>query len=125
MLERSLRGASARFLDGEAVKRDLAERANALVAQDANVAAVYLFGSLVRGDYAPSSDADVVIVERQPTAPRQMDRPLRYADRFTRLAVPVDILVLTVSEAAAMRTEGRRFIQEAIDEGLLLAGTPV
>lgn len=123
MLERSLRGARARFLDGEAVTRDLAERARALRAADRNVAAVYLFGSLARGNYTPRSDADVLVVERTPSAPRQMDRPPRYVDWFLGLAVPADVVVLTLDELAQLRAEGRLFAREAVDEGVLLAGS--
>ncbi len=122
MLERSLGGARARFLDGDAVKQSLAERAAALSAADTNVAAVFLFGSLAKGNYGPESDADLLIVEREPSAERQMDRPLRYSDAFSRLAVPVDLIVLTLQEVAAMRSERRLFIREAIDEAIALAG---
>jgi len=123
MLERSFGGATARFLDGEVVKASLVERAIALSSADPNVAAIYLFGSLARGNYGPGSDADILIVEHLASTPRQIDRPLRYIDAFSRLAVPVDIVVLTVEEVAGMRAEGRLFIREAIDGAIALTST--
>lgn len=77
---------------------------------------IVLFGSLVRGDVARSSDIDLIVV---------LDLPGRFMDRLTRVYealdvdVGVDALVYTSQELAEL-SASRPFLQRALREGRLL-----
>jgi predicted nucleotidyltransferase len=62
-----------------------------------------LFGSYARGDYAPGSDADILLLVRQCEQPQWFLRPLAYDT--ASLPVGVDLLVYTEEEAR--RLSGR------------------
>ncbi|MFN3761688.1 MAG: nucleotidyltransferase domain-containing protein, partial [Anaerolineae bacterium] len=72
---------------------------------------VVLFGSLVTGDYTPSSDADVLVVLRQP-----VDWETVYACS-DGIVQPV---VTTWEELLAQLDSGEPFFHEVITEGTVL-----
>lgn len=110
-----------RFLDGPEVIQKLRERAENLLAQNARVHSVILFGSLARGNYTARSDADLCIILKEDHRERPMDRIPEFVDKFLGAGVPVDVLVYTRSEIEQMQNEKRRFVTEALAEGVVLA----
>lgn len=76
-----------------------------------------LFGSLARGDAAPGSDADLLIILH--------DSDLPFLDRFPRyrpagVAIDIDIFAYTRKELRKMIAAGNRFVQQALREGVEL-----
>ena len=105
---RSLRSSVLRWPDAAEVRRALTDWA-ALQMGNPVVAAVGWFGSYARGDWGVGSDLDLVLLVRQ------SDQPLvRRAAGFdtSALPVPVDLLVYTEAEWAALVQEKRRFVAE-------------
>lgn len=77
-----------------------------------------LFGSLARDDGSRHSDIDLILVQ---------NTSLRFLDRYDRLLAAfsqvlpewdVDLLIYTPTELADI--SGRRFIQQALEEGKVL-----
>ncbi len=66
-----------------------------------------LFGSYARGDYAPGSDADVLVVVRHCDQRQWFLRPPAY-DTFS-LPIGVDLLVYTEEEAGRLRDSSSWF----------------
>lgn len=93
--------------------------ADELVAGDPAVCGVLLYGSLARGDYAPGSDADLlVVVERSSWPPRKR------AERLPPLrlrAVCHQVVVYAVEELERLATAGQPFVRRALAEGRWLA----
>jgi predicted nucleotidyltransferase len=80
---------------------------------------VILFGSRARGDAGPASDADLLIVEREPFGPsrsrgRESVRVWALAARFR---APVDILLYSRDEIERWRGSRNHVIGRAIREG--------
>ena len=78
---------------------------------------VLLFGSLARGDAAPGSDADLLIILR--------DSDLPFLDRFPRyrpagVAIDVDVFAYTREELRKMLASRNRFVRQALREGVEL-----
>lgn len=81
---------------------------------------VWLFGSLARGDAAPGSDADLLIVLKDSPLPF-LARSAHYQPDFC--GVGVDTLVYTRAELATMQTEGNPFLRQIQSERVLLYQT--
>ena len=109
------------FLDGAKVVEELRTLASKLVADDLRIEQVILFGSLAKGNYTPRSDADICIILHDDDPHRPMDRIPQYLAAFSGAPVPVDVLVYTRAEVERMLGEGRRFVREALKEGITLA----
>lgn len=62
MARRSWTSVRVEFLDRDKAVESLREAARQLRQTDPRVDQVMLFGSLVKGDYVPGSDADVLVV---------------------------------------------------------------
>jgi predicted nucleotidyltransferase len=82
--------------------------------------AVFLIGSLARGDYTAFSDADVVLVVND-------NYPKRYPDRisdFIDPTLPIDVepRVHTISELLELARRRSGLIKEILKYGVLLAG---
>ena len=121
MQKRSLDSVEVWFLDGAKVVEELRALASELVAKDLRIEQVILFGSLAKGNYTPRSDADICIVLQGSDDRRPPDRIPEYLAAFSGAPVPVDVLVYTKSEVERMWREGRRFVREALEEGITLA----
>ena len=61
-----------------------------------DVRAVYVFGSVGRGEIGPTSDLDVLIVRE--TELRGARRAIDLAEATTRVVVPLDLIVVTPEE---------------------------
>jgi len=97
-------------------------REYALKALEKDAIAVFLIGSLARGDYTAFSDADVVVIVRD-------DYPRGFIDRisdFIDPTLPIDIepRVYTVSEFLKLIQNRSRIVEEVLSYGILLAGDP-
>lgn len=108
-------------VDAESVRNNLKAWAERLFAARRDVKAVVLFGSLARGDYTASSDADLLIVVES--------SPLDFKERIPFfkppwLGVPVDVFPYTEEECARSLADGWGIARSAFSEGVLLAGEP-
>jgi predicted nucleotidyltransferase len=120
-VEECYRGSSVRVfrLDRDAILARLRERARALVAGDASVREVRLFGSLARGEGRPGSDADLFVVLRDEGSPPFLDRIPRLARHFEGVGVGCEVVAYTESELAAAVTG--RFARAVAEEAIVLA----
>ncbi|MFH1942031.1 MAG: nucleotidyltransferase domain-containing protein [bacterium] len=84
-----------------------------------NVISVKLFGSLVRGDYVPGSDADILIVLKHDER-RMIDRIPEYLDFFDDVTFPVELFPYSEAELTRMEERGNPFIKEILCTGVEL-----
>ena len=75
---------------------------------------VVLFGSRARGDAAPGSDIDLLVVKK--TSRRFLDRLLDVME-VMEPDEPVDVLVYTPEELEDMVRRGNPFVTHALSEG--------
>lgn len=89
------------------------------LAEDPNVLAVVLFGSLARGDATAASDADVLILLRDSSA-SFTERLVQY--KPVGLGVSVEVFPYTLEEARRASREGWGVVGVALEEGKMLFG---
>lgn len=99
--------------------RELHSCASALRQANDKIDSIRLFGSLVKGNYAPGSDADVLIILSSDLR-RKIDRIPEFLQSFSEVSVGVDVIPLTRDEIQQAITEGNLFIQSILKEGLEL-----
>jgi uncharacterized protein len=92
------------------VERFLAELLPLLRRHGASEA--YLFGSRARGEAAPGSDLDVIIVAETDRPP--VERFRDYLPAIARAGIGVDLFVYTPEELATMKREQRPFLVHAL-----------
>ncbi len=109
-------GVVLRRLDIARVRQSL-ERYALRLGSRPEVRSVILFGSLARGDYTGTSDADLLIVVDAATEPF-VRRGTAYADPF--LPVPVDLFVYTADEVEQALDAGAGIVTEAFKTGEVL-----
>ncbi len=114
----SLPGVKITFLEIEPILTGLKERAQRLLASHPRVREVGLFGSLVRGNYGPGSDADLLVI-LETDARRFVDRIPEFLAQFSGLGIAVDVFPYTLGEIAEMQDVG--FIKTALAERTVLA----
>ena len=100
------------------VEAEIARLASELAALGALL--VVLFGSRARNEAILGSDADILAVMPCPASETYAGRLARIATQI-RPRIAVDLLVYTPEEFARMKAE-RRFISEALAEGVVLHG---
>lgn len=115
---RFLSGVKVTFLKREPLLVKLKERARKLLASYPRAREVGLFGSLVRGNYGPGSDADLLVI-LEADARRFVDRIPEFLEHFSGLGIAVDVFPYTVAEIQAMQDEG--FIRTVLAERLVLS----
>lgn len=105
--------------DWRGIFRALEDWAEALIGSDPAVLGVLLYGSLARGDYAPGSDADLIVVVAESSYP-----PAERSGHLPPLQLPIchEILVYTEAEISRLQGEGWPFVRRALAEGRWLAG---
>jgi uncharacterized protein len=81
---------------------------------------IILFGSAARGDAAPDSDVDLLIIKRD-TPPFSADRIMEVSSLIER-DVPVDFLVYRPEEFEKRISLGDPFIGLILKEGKVLYG---
>jgi predicted nucleotidyltransferase len=119
MQKRSSDSVKVTFFNYDVCMKRLRESANKLKKQNPHVTSVKLFGSMIRGDFIPGSDADILIVlDDDPR--RNMDRIPEFQEAFTDVPIPVDIFPLTQSELEKSLQAGQFFIKSLWEEGVSL-----
>jgi predicted nucleotidyltransferase len=113
-----MRGVKVTFLEREPLLARLTERAHQLLTSDPRVLEVGLFGSLVRGDYGPGSDADLLVILAA-DARRFVDRIPEFLRHFSGLGIAVDVFPYTREEIAVMQDAG--LVKSALSERRVLA----
>jgi predicted nucleotidyltransferase len=109
------------WLDKPKILACLHEAATHLAEARPEIAAVWLFGSLARGDAVPGSDADVLIVLDSSPKPFH-ERGVDY--RLERCGVGVDVLVYTREEFERLPESSPRFYRTVLAEHLVLYERP-
>ena len=84
-----------------------------------DVLACILFGSLLKGDYTPESDIDLLIIVHTATEPF-LKRTDAFRDIFLHLPMDVDPTVYTKQEVQSMLEEGNAYLEEALRDGKAL-----
>ena len=84
--------------------------------QDPNIIKIYLFGSFVRKDYVPGSDADICIVLKADSR-RVIDRIPDFLEFFKEVGVPVDVFPYTLKEFEKMIKIENPFVREILATG--------
>jgi hypothetical protein len=107
--------------DWRAVFQSLEDWAQSLAGADPAVLGVLLYGSLARGDYAPGSDADLIVVVTDSPYP-PAERPWHLPP--LRLPICHEAVVYTAAELSRLQREGSHFVRRALAEGRWLAGSP-
>ena len=105
-------------MDYEKIVRELEKYAERSLEEKAE--AVFLIGSLVKGNYTAFSDSDVIIVTEKASR-NPVERLLKYMD--PTLPIDLQVRVHTYDELKRMAFEGRRIIRGIIDYGEVLAGS--
>ena len=108
-----MNGVRVRFLNRDEIFPRLVAVAKELLALKPDVMEVSLFGSLVQGNYAPGSDADVFILLRK-DARKFTDRIPEFLGHFSRIGLPVEVFPYTLEDIEKMRDSS--FIK-AIQQG--------
>lgn len=118
LLRGFMSGVRVRFLNLNEILPRLMTRAKQLLVSRTDVLEVSLFGSLVRGNYAPGSDADIYILLRDDSR-RFIDRIPEFLDHFSGVGLPVEVFPYTVEEVKKMKDSG--FIKTFQREKMVLA----
>jgi predicted nucleotidyltransferase len=84
--------------------------------QDPNIIKIYLFGSFVRKDHVPGSDADICIVLKTDNR-RVIDRIPGFLEFFKDVGVPVDVFPYTLEEFEKMIRIENPFVREILATG--------
>ncbi|MBF0426291.1 MAG: nucleotidyltransferase domain-containing protein [Magnetococcales bacterium] len=100
---------------------DLAAMVEAMV-EAVHPERIILFGSHARGDAAPDSDVDLLVVTSETYGPHNSRRKAlaRLWRSLTRVRVPVDIILSSVDEVAQWRDTTNHLIAHALREGKVL-----
>jgi predicted nucleotidyltransferase len=87
---------------------------------------IWLFGSRARGEAAPDSDVDLLIIEREPFGPNRsrLNEINRVREAVSAFRVPKDILVFAVKEVAYWQDSINHVISKCFREGRLLYARP-
>ncbi len=113
-----MNGAKARFINRDEILNLLQILAKELLAEKEDILEVSLFGSLVRGNYSPRSDADIYILLKE--EPKTfIDRIPEFLDHFSNVGLPVEVFPYTTEEIEKL--SDNPFIQTIQKEKLILA----
>lgn len=117
MLKRSFGSVKVFSLDRDTIFGKLREAAFRLAQDHPEVEEITLFGSLARGDAVPGSDADVLVLLQETTAPFQ-ERLSRYTLR--RCGIGVDVFPYTKAELSELRRSAPRFYAALTEQRVIL-----
>mgnify|MGYP006307228867 CR=1 FL=1 len=116
---RSSNSVQIESIDLDKVMQDLKGCAAAIGSEHSEVEACILYGSLIRGDYLPESDIDVLILV-ETAREIFLKRTDAFRDFFLSLPMDVDLKVYTREEAEDMIQQGSEYLLEALREGKVL-----
>jgi predicted nucleotidyltransferase len=107
------------YLDRDYVLAQIRDQVKNLFRKNENVVRVVLFGSLVREDYGPGSDADLLVVLKSDSR-RMMDRIPEFLQAFSELPIAIDVLPMTEKELEGRLNADDLHVKHIINEGLIL-----
>jgi predicted nucleotidyltransferase len=113
MPRRSWTSVKAEFLDRDKTVKRLRQAARRLRRSDSRVQQVVLFGSLVKGDYVPGSDADVLVILEVDPRPF-MERIPEFHRRFLDVPIDVEVFPYTRDEMAKGQAHPGSFIHSVM-----------
>lgn len=105
------------WLNLDEVKDRLTRAARILAETHPEIAEIWLFGSLARGQAVPGSDADLLLVLEGCDLPF-LDRSVHYQPEFT--GVGVDLFAYTREELEQMEKAGHQFLEKVKKERVCL-----
>ena len=112
---RSSTSAETSFLDGKTAIAYLRRAAEKLLQEHEQVREVLLFGSLAQGNYAPGSDADLLMVLEQDDR-SLLERIAEFLGAFLEAPLPVEMFPFTQAEM-----QRNHFAQSCFRQGVSLA----
>jgi predicted nucleotidyltransferase len=98
------------------VLADLREAAAEARTRHPEIVRVYLFGSLVRGDWTAASDADLIVVVRR----EFRDVLERSVYQIQCRAIPTDTLVCSEAEFERQAGDAGSFLAQALENAVAL-----
>ena len=113
-----MNGVKIRFLNRDEILPRLVRLAQELLACRVEILEISLFGSLVRGNYAPGSDADLYILLKEDDR-RFADRIPEFLSHFSGVNISIDIFPYTLEEERKMRDQ--TFIKTIQEKKIVLA----
>ena len=118
----NIQAAPPRWYRGADIPRRLIHRFVRDVAARFQPEKIILFGSYARGEAGPSSDLDLLIVERGPLGQGRTRRSeiKRLRRALWDFRVPIDILVYTEDEVTASQQSVNHVIAHSLREGRIL-----
>lgn len=121
-VEECYRGRNVRVfrLDRAGTIEHLRARAREVLDRRSDVVAVWLFGSLARGNAVPGSDADLYVIVRDAAA-NPLDRSVDLARQLSGLGIGCDVIVHTEAEHRDLTASGDAFVRVIAREGIHLA----
>ena len=117
--KKSLGSVSIEWIDRSKVIAQLEVCAQHMGTASGRVEACILYGSLLREDYSPDSDIDILIVVDFSTMPFLV-RCDEYRDFFGQLPFDIDLKAYTREEIQYMLAENNPFIVGVFEEGKVL-----
>ncbi len=116
MAEGSSNFAEVRFLDRERVIRDLRQAVAEAKARNPEITKVFLFGSLVQGNWTADSDADLMVVVRKEFTGFSDSVPYQI---YTN-SIPTDSLVYSEADFEKMVRNPESFLAQNLSTALEL-----
>jgi len=113
-----MNGVKVRFLNLEKITATLKKRATKLCKENPEVKEVGLFGSLVKGTYTPSSDADVLIILTR-SDKKLPDRVEYFGRYFDKSGINVEVFPYTTAEIKDLKDSP--FIKRILKEKVIIA----
>jgi predicted nucleotidyltransferase len=115
-----LSSVKVRFLDPGRPIEALKRISHEILKRDPNILGIYLFGSLVKGTYAPGSDADILILLKDDQR-RFIDRIPEFLRHYLNAPIATDVFPYTKQEIQQMIADQNPFIMTLWKEKIILA----
>lgn len=121
-VEECYRGNEVRVfrLDRAGTVERLRARAHEILGRRPDVVAIWIFGSLARGNAVPGSDADLYVIVRD-GAVEPLERGVDLARQFSGVGIGCDVIVHTESEHRDKAARDDAFVRVILREGISLA----
>jgi len=116
MQERSWNSVEVRFIDYDQVLADLRRAVAEAKAAHPEIARVFLFGSLVQGNWTADSDADLIVVVRRDFA----DIFERGSYHISAPSIPTDTVVYSEGEFEKLARDPSSFLAQNLATALEL-----
>ena len=107
------------YLDRDYVLAQIRDQVRKLFRKNGNIVRVLFFSSLVREDYGPGSDADLLIVLKSDCR-RMIDRIPEFLQAFSKVPVAIDVLPMTEKELEGRLNANDLHVKHILKVGLIL-----